>query len=200
MVQAASMVSTKQSVNSNRAYSEIVMYKLGVENPAKKTNVLKINQVGRFIIHIVDDLIIVHHQLTQSSLIYDIKMASGTDGYVTYNNPVIKKAKIKSNKTSKSELSAVDFNSNSVESRKSSNEEEFFVSTNASGPSSKSSSPMSSTGSQCETQIYSQNWIFFLPNVIIDTRLCCFWFLKIRLCNIQTLNELNNDIFSPVFT
>ena len=72
------------------------MYKLGVENPAKK-NVLKINQVCWFIIHIVDDLIIVHHQLTQSSLIYDIKMAPGTDGYVTYNNLVIKKAQIKQN-------------------------------------------------------------------------------------------------------
>ena len=37
-------------------------------------------------------MIIVHHQLTQSSLIYDIKMAPGTDGYVTYNNLVIKKS------------------------------------------------------------------------------------------------------------
>jgi hypothetical protein len=196
MVQAASMVSAKQAVNSNRAYSEIVMYKLGVENPAKKTNVLKINQIGRFIIHIVDDLIIVHHQLTQSSLIYDIKMASGSDGYVTYNNPVFKKAKIKSNKIPVSELSIVDFNSNSVESQIGSNDEEFLLST--SSPSSKSSSPMRSIGSQNETQIYSQNWIFFLPNVIIDTKLCCFWFLKIRLCNIQTLYELNNDKLSLV--
>ena len=47
--------------------------------------------------HIDDDLIIVHNQLTQSSLIYDIKMAPGTDGYVTYNNLVIKKAQIKQN-------------------------------------------------------------------------------------------------------
>ena len=188
----------KQMNNLNRAYSEIVMYKLSSENPAKKTNVLKINQSGRFIIHIVDDLIIAHHQLTQSSLIYDIKMASTSDGYVTFNNPVFEKAKIKSYKMPTTEMSMGDYSSNSIESQIGSSEDDFFASPGNSNPSSKSSSPSRASSAQHDTQIYSKNWIFFLPNVIIDTKFCCFWFLKIRLCNIQTLYELNNDKLSLV--
>jgi hypothetical protein len=188
--------------NSNRAYSEIVMYKLHAENPAKKTNVLKINQNGRFIIHIVDDLIVVHHQLTQSSLIYDIKMCSGSDGYVTFNTAIIKKAKIKSNKIPLSKLSMIDYTSSSIdENLLISSNDDLFMSANNSNTSSKSSSPVQSSSSSplqtsmllYETEMYSKNWIFFLPNVVIDTKLCCFWFLKLRLNNIQTLNELNND-------
>ena len=188
----------KQPLNTNRSYSEIVLYKLHAESPAKKTNVLKINQIGRFIIHLVDDLIIVHHQLTQSSLIYDIKMPSGSDGYVTFNNPIIKKAKIKASKIPISQLSMVDYSSNQVEETVNSNDN-LFITTNNSNASSKSSSPTTSSSplqtsmSVYETEIYSKNWIFFLPNVVIDTSLCCFWFVKIRLNYIQKINELNND-------
>ena len=30
----------------------------------------------------------------------------------------------------------------------------------------------------------------FLPNVIIDTKLCCFWFLRLSFNNVNTINEL----------
>ena len=36
-------------------YSEIAMYKLLTDSPAKKTNILKINLSGRFTLNIIDE-------------------------------------------------------------------------------------------------------------------------------------------------
>lgn len=79
----------------NSGYSEIAMYKLLTDSPAKKTNILKINLSGRFTLNIIDELIIVHHRQSYSSMIFDIKMSGEFDGYVTCNFPIIKKATIK---------------------------------------------------------------------------------------------------------
>lgn len=87
--------------NSNRrsplmtGYSEIAMYKLLTDSPAKKTNILKINLSGRFTLNIIDELVIVHHRQSYSSIVFDIKMPGEFDGYVTCNFPIIKKATIK---------------------------------------------------------------------------------------------------------
>ena len=57
-------------------YSEIAMYKLLTDSPAKKTNILKINLAGRFTLNIIDELIIVHHRTSYSSMVFDIKIMS----------------------------------------------------------------------------------------------------------------------------
>jgi hypothetical protein len=57
-------------------YSEIAMYKLLTDSPAKKTNILKINLAGRFTLNIIDELIIVHHRTSYSSMVFDIKISS----------------------------------------------------------------------------------------------------------------------------
>lgn len=79
----------------NSGYSEIAMYKLLTDSPAKKTNILKINLSGRFTLNIIDELVIVHHRQSFSSMVFDIKMPGEFDGYVTCNFPIIKKATIK---------------------------------------------------------------------------------------------------------
>ena len=72
------------------------MYKLLTDSPAKKTNILKINLSGRFTLNIIDELVIVHHRNSFSSLIFDIRVPGEFDGYTTCNFPVIKKASIQS--------------------------------------------------------------------------------------------------------
>ncbi len=96
-----SVLSEKSGANQRRSplnagYSEIAMYKLSTDSPAKKTNVLKINLSGRFTLNIIDELVIVHHRQSFSSMIFDIKMPGEFDGYVTCHFPIIRRATIKS--------------------------------------------------------------------------------------------------------
>lgn len=50
----------------------------------KKAHVLRLGLSGRFAMNIVDDLIVVHHQATSTSLLFDIGLSGFTD-----NNDVI---------------------------------------------------------------------------------------------------------------
>ncbi|CAJ0939299.1 unnamed protein product, partial [Mesorhabditis belari] len=54
--------------------SDLLMYKLSadVNQPAKLTYTLVLGLTGMFGIHVIDNLVIVHHQLSRSSLIFDI--------------------------------------------------------------------------------------------------------------------------------
>ncbi|XP_055737779.1 regulator of MON1-CCZ1 complex isoform X2 [Salvelinus fontinalis] len=45
-----------------------------MEGSCKKTNVLKLNTTGKFALNVVDNLVVVHHQSTQTSIIFDIKL------------------------------------------------------------------------------------------------------------------------------
>ena len=136
------------------------MYKLLTDNPAKKTNILKINLAGRFTLNIIDELIIVHHRTSYSSMIFDIKMQGEFDGYVTCNQPIIKKASIQS----------ADIPLAHSVNENSSN----FLS---------NPSPASSNSSVSLNEMYSMNWIMFLPNVIIDAKLGLFWYMELNLKN-----------------
>jgi len=140
------------------------MYKLLTDSPAKKTNILKINLSGRFTLNIIDELVIVHHRNSFSSLIFDIRVPGEFDGYTTCNFPVIKKASIQS--TECHLLMSHTLADVSASSR--------ITSSPPSGSSSTTSaSPLN--------EMYSMNWIMFLPNIIIDAKLGCFWYMELNL-------------------
>lgn len=88
----SAMPGITRSGSNTSGFSEIAMYKLFTDSPAKKTNILKIQLSGRFTLNIIDELIVVHHRNSYSSLIFDIKMPGEFDGYTTCNYPVIKRA------------------------------------------------------------------------------------------------------------
>uniref|UniRef100_A0A4W5P2V5 Regulator of MON1-CCZ1 n=1 Tax=Hucho hucho TaxID=62062 RepID=A0A4W5P2V5_9TELE len=54
--------------------AEVVLYQLPREGSCKKTNVLKLNTTGKFALNVVDNLVVVHHQSSQTSIIFDIKL------------------------------------------------------------------------------------------------------------------------------
>ncbi|XP_063701489.1 regulator of MON1-CCZ1 complex [Culicoides brevitarsis] len=59
---------------------EIVVYTLNGPGLApKKSYILRLGHQGRFAINIVDDLVIVHHQASKTSLIFDIYLPGETD-------------------------------------------------------------------------------------------------------------------------
>ena len=160
-------------------FSEIAMYKLLTDSPAKKTNILKINLAGRFTLNIIDELIIVHHRTSYSSMIFDIKLGGEFDGYTTCNFPIIKKACIQSTDIP---LAHTMPDNTSHLSR-------ITSSPSGSGSTTTSASPLN--------ELYSMNWIMFLPNVIIDAKLGCFWYMQLNLKSgdLKPFAEFENDYF-----
>ncbi|XP_030624255.1 regulator of MON1-CCZ1 complex isoform X2 [Chanos chanos] len=75
-----------RTVNSPGA--EVVLYHLPREGPCKKAHVLKLNTTGKFALNVVDNLVVVHHQSTQTSLIFDIKLRE-PDCAVNIHQPVL---------------------------------------------------------------------------------------------------------------
>lgn len=59
---------------------EVVVYLLNGPGLApKKSHILKLGYSGRFAMNVVDDLIIVHHQASATSLVFDILLYGETD-------------------------------------------------------------------------------------------------------------------------
>ncbi|XP_046571702.1 LOW QUALITY PROTEIN: regulator of MON1-CCZ1 complex-like [Haliotis rubra] len=134
--------------------AEIVLYQLQKESPAKRTEVLQLNMSGRFAINIVDNLIMVHHQASKTSMIFDIKMEGDSDGFIKYHFPVLSPLPIKPFK-----LLLPSLNLTAAGTEK--------------------------TEYLCE--LYSANWIVFQPDVVIDAKLGCLWYIKLHLEPLVTM-------------
>ncbi|XP_028393229.1 regulator of MON1-CCZ1 complex-like [Dendronephthya gigantea] len=76
--------------------AEVVLYHLSSDRPARKSYVLQLNTCGRFAVNTVDNLIVVHHQASKTSMVFDIKMKGVSDGQVTYLEPVLAPLSIES--------------------------------------------------------------------------------------------------------
>ena len=53
--------------------AQFVIYTFKKDCPPKVTHILELELTGRFALNVVDNLVIVHHQTSQTSLIYDVK-------------------------------------------------------------------------------------------------------------------------------
>ena len=73
----------------NAAGAEVALYQLQRDMPAKKTAVLRLGAVGRFAVNVVDNLIVVHHQASKTSMIFDLKLNAEYDGQISYHYPVL---------------------------------------------------------------------------------------------------------------
>ncbi|XP_052516335.1 regulator of MON1-CCZ1 complex-like [Budorcas taxicolor] len=74
---------------SNSAGAEVVLYHLPQEGACKKMHILKLNRTGKFALNVVDNLVVVHHQDTETSVIFDIKLRGEFDGSVILHHPVL---------------------------------------------------------------------------------------------------------------
>lgn len=77
------------SRTSNSTGAEVVLYHLPREGACKKTHILKLNRTGKFALNVVDNLVVVHHQDTETSVIFDIRLRGEFDGTVTFHHPVL---------------------------------------------------------------------------------------------------------------
>ncbi|KAL1006429.1 hypothetical protein UPYG_G00072260 [Umbra pygmaea] len=76
------------SRNTNSPCAEVVLYQLPRDGACKKTNVLKLNTTGKFALNVVDNLVVVHHQSSQTSIIFDIKLRE-PDCALNIHQPVL---------------------------------------------------------------------------------------------------------------
>ncbi|XP_012679166.1 regulator of MON1-CCZ1 complex [Clupea harengus] len=76
------------SRTTNSPGAEVVLYHLPREGACKKTHVLKLNTTGKFALNVVDNLVVVHHQSSQTSIIFDIKLQE-PDCPVNVHQPVL---------------------------------------------------------------------------------------------------------------
>ncbi|KAF6303186.1 regulator of MON1-CCZ1 [Rhinolophus ferrumequinum] len=77
------------SRTSNSTGAEVVLYHLPREGACKKMHILKLNRTGKFALNVVDNLVVVHHQDTETSVIFDIKLRGEFDGTITFHHPVL---------------------------------------------------------------------------------------------------------------
>ncbi|CAF0756856.1 unnamed protein product [Rotaria sp. Silwood1] len=127
---------------------EVVLYQIETDHkPAQKRHILRLSLYGKCALNVVDNLVLIHHQPTKTTYIYDIeeKSTSQYDGFQTIHEPLL------------SQLSIQPINVNWQ----------------------LASSTISTSSTTIE--LYSSNWIVFLPNVIIDVKMGCLWYLLINL-------------------
>ncbi|XP_068750238.1 regulator of MON1-CCZ1 complex-like isoform X2 [Montipora capricornis] len=127
--------------------AEIVLYQLQRDIPAKRFAVLQLNMIGRFAVNVVDNLVIVHHQASKTSMLFDIRIGGDFDGQITYHQPVLAPLPLEQAVV---EIEEKD-HTGGIRKRRIS----------------------------CD--MYSQNWIVFQPNIIIDAKLGCLWQVMIKL-------------------
>ncbi|XP_077208716.1 regulator of MON1-CCZ1 complex isoform X3 [Paroedura picta] len=77
------------SRTSNSTGAEVVLYHLPREGSCKKLHILKLYRTGKFALNVVDNLVVVHHQDTETSLIFDIKLKGEFDGTITLHQLVL---------------------------------------------------------------------------------------------------------------
>ncbi|KAJ8686738.1 hypothetical protein QAD02_022532 [Eretmocerus hayati] len=119
----------------------------------RKSHVLKLDMSGRFAINVVDNLIIVHHQASKTSMIFDIMLSGVSDGTVIHHKSVAPSKPIRP------------------------------CSLRVPGP-----NITEYIDQPC--QLYSPNWVVFQPNIIIDAKLGCLWYIGLRL---ESLVKLITD-------
>lgn len=110
----------------------------------KKSHMLKLDLGGRFAINVVDNLIIVHHQASKTSMIFDIMLSGVSDGTVMHHTSITMAKPIKP----------------------------FNLKVPGATLSDQMYQPC---------QLYSPNWVVFQPNIIIDVKLGCLWYIELRL-------------------
>jgi hypothetical protein len=94
-------------------------------------------------------------------MLFDVRLSGGFDGYATYHQSLVVPMPIKSFK--------------------------LKLPMPLMAPAVPASSSSGIEKSEVDCELYSVNWVVFQPNVIIDAKLGCLWFLQLKLDSIRNL-------------
>ncbi|ODN05239.1 hypothetical protein Ocin01_01457, partial [Orchesella cincta] len=79
--QTAVLVLRHRPKSSTCSGAEIDVYPLNREKATSKSHVLKLDTSGCFAINVIDNLIIVHHQASKASMLFDVHLSGAYDGF-----------------------------------------------------------------------------------------------------------------------
>ncbi|XP_043520144.1 regulator of MON1-CCZ1 complex [Frieseomelitta varia] len=139
--------------NRSTGAASVHVYTVHKMTTIKRSHVLKLDVSGKFAINVVDNLIIVHHQTTKTSMIFDIMLPGVSDGTVMHHTSV---APVKSIKPYSLKVPGTTLSNEMYQ----------------------------------PCQLYSPNWVVFQPNIIIDAKLGCLWYIELKL---ESLVKLITD-------
>ncbi|KAF0295090.1 Regulator of MON1-CCZ1 complex [Amphibalanus amphitrite] len=114
-----------------------------------RTSTLQLNARGNFAISIIDNLVIVHHQESKTSQVFDITLPPAGDAAgvaAPLQRPVAPPAAIRP----------------------------FHLRLSAGAAALDADEP-----AQLACELYAATWVVFQPNIIIDAKLGCFWTLEL---------------------
>ncbi|XP_061390403.1 regulator of MON1-CCZ1 complex [Musca vetustissima] len=135
---------------SSSGMIEVEVYLLNGPGLApRKCHVLRLGLVGRFAINTVDNLIVVHHQASATSLLFDISLSGEVSNDVTYHKPITAGRSIR--------------------------------------PFALKLPSLLPDGQILQCELYSTNWVLFQPNIVIDAKLGCMWYLHLDIESLCTL-------------
>lgn len=143
--------------------SEVLLYTLFQESQSKLTHQFNVDIPGRCTLSVVDNLVVVHHQASKTSMVYDISFGGVQHGSTWKHNAVLAPLPI---------------------------EQCFlYVKKPSDGSSPKvvlepQSNPDVST---VTPELYSLKWIFFQPNIVIDAHYGVIWKLKLDLSALSSM-------------
>ena len=148
--------------------SEVLLFHLPHDGAAKLSHILNMDIPGRCTLSVVDNLVVMHHQASKTSMIYDISFGGSVSGSTLKHNAV---------------LAPLPLSSTIVHLRQRSG--------------SKTPSPKiitdesliahDSSITSITPELYSSKWIFFQPNVVIDAQYGVIWLLKLNLTSISNM-------------
>ena len=148
--------------------SEILLYQLSHDGQSKLTHILNVDIPGRCTLSVVDNLVVVHHQGSKTSMIYDISFGGSVFGTIMKHNAVLAPLPV---------APAVIYVREKTGS-KTPSPRVLYDQTMAS-----SDNPVTSVS----PELYSSKWIFFQPDVVIDAQYGVIWLLKLNLTAISNM-------------
>ncbi|VVC44162.1 Hypothetical protein CINCED_3A007080 [Cinara cedri] len=74
---------------TSHSQNEIIVFTLNKMMAFKKSHILKLTHIGKLLINIVDNLIVVHYQHTKSSSVFDIYMEAAKEDNISQYLPIL---------------------------------------------------------------------------------------------------------------
>lgn len=142
--------------------SEVLLYHIPHEGGARLAHVLNMDIPGRCTLSVVDNLVVIHHQASKTSMIYDISFGGSMSGSVTKHNAVLAPLPLSPIVVHLRERSG-----SKTPSPKIITDESLIAN--------------DSSITSITPEPYSSKWIFFQPNVVIDAQYGVIWVLKLNL-------------------
>ncbi|KAF2358045.1 Colon cancer-associated Mic1-like [Trinorchestia longiramus] len=155
----------------NHSAQLLVFSNLKDSSSFKLTHACQLEMTGRFAVNVIDSLIIVHHQASKVSLVFDIALGVEVRGEVCLVYPATQPASIRPYCIEEPTVAPTTSTASLPAGGDGGRGSKY----------SGTAAVRSAAVTQIPCQLYAPTWVVFQPSVIIDARLGCLWNLQLDL-------------------